>query len=212
MVAVLTIVLLALLPTVGGRATAQPGPPLSGASDVLDWLTTSCPGQGSTAPAGGQYLDGKVDVCVQVPDVPGGTHHLGWVGYRTQLVGRTTPTTLPSGSTGASPAIVLHATPKSVLPGQTVMLTGTLRRPQKINRDNYISFCWGGCPGGLEYDVLAHWASATSFSARITAPGAPWAQTAPDEVVSPVPGGYEVGVQCVELACKSGCRNFASTT
>jgi hypothetical protein len=86
------------------------------------------------------------------------------------------------------------------------MLTGTLRRPQKINKEPYISFCWGGCPGGLKYYVPAEWLSATTFSARVTAPDAPWAQTAPDRVVSPVAGDYDVGVQCVELikACGLG--------
>ena len=204
--AVATAVLLTLLAAVGGQANAQPEPFPSGVSDVLDWQTTPCPGAASQGPVGGQYLDGRVDVCVQVPDVPGGTYHLAWVGYLSQLVGRTTPTVLPTGSTGASPAILLSATPRSVLPGQTVTLTGTLRRPQKINRDAYISLCWGGCPGGLKYYVPAEWLSATTFSARITAPDAPWAQTAPDQVVSPVAGDYEVGVQCVELikACGLG--------
>lgn len=204
--AVATAVLLTLLAAVGGQANAQPEPFPSGVSDVLDRQTTPSPGAASQGPVGGQYLDGRVDVCVQVPDVPGGTYHLAWVGYLSQLVGRTTPTVLPTGSTGASPAILLSATPRSVLPGQTVTLTGTLRRPQKINRDAYISLCWGGCPGGLKYYVPADWLSASTFSARITAPDAPWAQTAPDQVVSPVAGDYEVGVQCVELikACGLG--------
>ena len=204
--AVATVVLLALLAVVDGQATAQPQPPRSGVSDVLDWQSTPCPGAAPQAATGGQYLDGRVDVCVQVPDVPGGTYHLAWVGYLSQLVGRTTAAAVPTGSTGASPAILLSATPRSVLPGQTVTLTGTLRRPQKINKDAYVSFCWGGCPGGLKYYVPADWLSASTFSARITAPDAPWAQTAPDQVVSPVAGDYEVGVQCVELirACGLG--------
>ena len=115
--AVATAVLLTLLAAVGGQANAQPEPFPSGVSDVLDWQTTPCPGAASQGPMGGQYLDGRVDVCVQVPDVPGGTYHLAWVGYLSQLVGRTTPTVLPTGSTGASPAILLSATPRSVLPG-----------------------------------------------------------------------------------------------
>ena len=198
------VVLFGLSPVVaGGLAKAQPATASSGVSDVLDWQSTPCPGAASQASVGGQYLDGRVDICVQVPDVPGGTYHLAWVGYLSQLVGSTV---LPTGSTGASPAILLSATPRSVRPGQTVTLTGTLRRAQKINRDAYISFCWGGCPGGLKYYVAADWLSATTFSARITAPDAPWVQTAPDRVASPVAGEYAVGVQCVEpvKACGLG--------
>ncbi len=204
--AVATAVLLTLLVAVGGPATAQPGPAPSGVSDVLDWQSTPCPEAASQGPTGGSYLDGRVDVCVLAPDVPGGTYHLAWVSDLSQLVGSTTPTVLPTGSTGASPAILLRATPSSVRPGQTVILTGTLRRPQKITRAAYISFCWGGCPGGLKYYLPAEWHSPTTFSALITAPDAPWVQTFPDRVVSPVAGDYDVGVQCVELikACGLG--------
>jgi hypothetical protein len=87
-----------------------------------------------------------------------------------------------------------------------------LRRPQKINKDAYISFCWGGCPGGLKYYVPADWLSASKFMARITAPDAPWVQTAPDRVVSPIAGGYDVGVQCVEpiRACSLGSAEGAA--
>jgi hypothetical protein len=203
-VALATFVLLPLSPVVGGQAKALPEPPPSGVSDVLDWQATSCPGPTSQVPTGGQFLDGRVDLCVQVPDVPGGTYHLAWTSYLTRLTGRTTPTTLPTPSAGASPAISLAASPVSVLPGGALTLTGRLKRPQKLNRDPFVDLCWDGCPGGLAYDVPAHWLSPTSFSARITAPDAPWAETGPDRVVSPVAGNYEVGVRCVELMKSCG--------
>lgn len=204
LVAAAASVLLWLLPT-AGNAKAQSDRPPTGASDSLDWQATSCPGQTSPSP-GGQYPDGRVVVCVRVPDVPGGTYHLAWTGYLSQLLGKTTPTTLPAASGGASPAVLLSATPRSVTPGQRVTLTGTLRRPQRVNESPLVSFCWGGCPGGLHYSVPAQWLSAGTFRASITAPAAPWAETAPDRVSSPVPGDYVIGVQCVELtrACGLG--------
>ncbi|MHB1498167.1 MAG: hypothetical protein ACYCXN_09695 [Acidimicrobiales bacterium] len=115
LVAAAASVLLWLLPT-AGNAKAQSDRPPTGASDSLDWQATSCPGQTSPSP-GGQYPDGRVVVCVRVPDVPGGTYHLAWTGYLSQLLGKTTPTTLPAASGGASPAVLLSATPRSVTPG-----------------------------------------------------------------------------------------------
>lgn len=143
-------------------------------------------------------------MCVQVPDVPGGTYHLAAVADLTQLVGKITPTTVANGSTGASPAVSLTVLPSSVAPGQTVTVTGTLRRAYKVKQGS-VSFCWGGCPGGLRYDgVAVAWRSATTFTAHITIPDAPWAQTGPDQVVSPLRGDYELGVQCVELIARCG--------
>jgi hypothetical protein len=176
----------------------------SGASDVLTWGAALCPGQVPGPAPEVQSTDGKVDVCIQVPDVPGGTYHLAVVDYLTRLLGRTTPTTVPNGSTGASPAVSLSVAPGSVAPGQTVTVTGTLRRAYKVKASS-VSLCWGGCPGGLRYDgVAVDWRSATTFVTRITVPDAPWAQTGPDELVSPVTGDYELGVQCVELVHECG--------
>lgn len=186
-------------------ATGQPSVTSpSGASDLLTWDVIACPGQAPGTSPGGQSDDGKLDVCAQVPDVPGGTYHLADVAYLSELVGKTTPTTIANGSTGASPAVSLAVLPSSVVPGQTVTVTGTLRRAYKVKQGS-VAFCWGGCPGGLRYDgVAVTWRSATTFTAHITIPDAPWAQTGPDEVVSPLRGAYELGVQCVELIARCG--------
>ena len=199
------VFVLLAMPPAASRAPAQPSlVASSGASDVLTWGAALCPGQVPGAVPTVQSVDGKVDVCVQVPDVPGGTYHLAAVDYLTQLLGRTAPTTVPNGSTGASPAVSLSVVPSSVDPGQTVTVTGTLRRAYKV-RSTSVAFCWAGCPGGLRYDgVAVDWRSPTTFAARITVPDAPWAQTGPDEVVSPVTGDYELGVQCVELVHECG--------
>ena len=203
----LVAVSLALLamPLATGQAVGQPAVmPPAGASYALTWQGALCPGERAGPASPAQSIDGKVDLCLYVPDVPGGTYHLAVVDYFTQLAGTTAPTTVPNGSSGASPAVSLSVEPGPVEPGQAITVTGVLRRPYK-DRQDLVSFCWGGCPGGLLYGLVAvDWRSPTTFVAHLRVPAAPWAQTGPDEIVSPVAGVYDLGVQCVLLVPRCG--------
>ncbi|MDA8303080.1 MAG: hypothetical protein M0005_16430 [Actinomycetota bacterium] len=203
----LVAVSLALLamPLATGQAVGQPAVmPPAGASYALTWQGALCPGERAGPASPAQSIDGKVDLCLYVPDVPGGTYHLAVVDYFTRLAGTTAPTTVPNGSSGASPAVSLSVEPGPVEPGQAITVTGVLRRPYK-DRQDLVSFCWGGCPGGLLYGLVAvDWRSPTTFVAHLRVPAAPWAQTGPDEIVSPVAGVYDLGVQCVLLVPRCG--------
>ncbi|MGC8627160.1 MAG: hypothetical protein ACP5VR_06300 [Acidimicrobiales bacterium] len=100
-----------------GVAAAQPpAVPVPRASYTLNWQVVGCPSQHGRTAGGQQSVDGKVDVCLEVPDVPGGTYHLSVVDYLVQSAGKFTRATHPAASHAASPAVSLRAEPSSVQP------------------------------------------------------------------------------------------------
>lgn len=199
--------MIACLPALALAPAEAPAPaPKTGASDELTWQRVPCPGQRPGPVPYPLGIDGRLDMCLQVPAVPGGTYHLSAVNFVSNWLGRTPPSTVPNGSTGAAPAVALTASPTSVRPGQLMTVTGTLRRPYRAESGHVVSFCWGGCPGGLEYPAPVQWRSPVTFVAHLRAPDAPWVQVAPDKVVSPVAGNYLLGVHCVLQSPKCGLR------
>ena len=180
------------LPAVRAASSSVP----AAASNEAPWLSVACPGMPRTASPGTQAMDGKIKVCVQVPEVPGGEYHL----FLRDIVEvevphpqeAPEPRRVPGG-----PPVSLRAVPLDAVPGQVVTLTGTVAAPL-ARRPEFANFCWDGCPHGLRYfGVALRWRSARTFSAQVTLPSAPWLQTGTDKVVSPLPGAYPLGVQCL---------------
>jgi hypothetical protein len=181
---------------------ATPAPASTGASDQMQWLSTTCPVSNHIAPVF-QAMDGRLEACLRVADVPAGTYHMYLQDFVTGPAPGT-PTTVGTGD-NVSPVVRLVVRPAAARPGQTVTVTGTLAKDYQ-SKQSFLDFCWASCPGGLQYSgVQATWRAGTTFVARLVLPAAPWLEGG-HKIVSPVAGKYELGVQCVIQA--RGCAGL----
>jgi hypothetical protein len=187
------LAVLALVSVLLPLAVASPALAGTGASDQMEWLSTTCPVPNDIAPVF-QAMDGRLESCLRVADVPAGTYHIYLQDFVTGPVS-STPTTVGTGD-NVSPAVRLVVRPAAARPGQTVTVTGTVAKDYQ-SKQSFLDFCWGGCPGGLQYSgVQATWRTGTTFVAKLVLPAAPWLEAA-HKIASPVAGKYELGVQCV---------------
>jgi hypothetical protein len=196
------LTVLALVSVLLPLAVASPARAGTGASDQTEWLSTTCPVPNDVAPVF-QAMDGRIEGCLRVADVPAGTYHI----YLQDFVTGSAPSTPTTVGTGdhVSPLVRLAVRPAAVRPGQTVTVTGNLAKDYQ-SKQSFLDFCWGGCPGGLRYSgVQAAWRSGTTFVAKVVVPAAPWLE-AGHKIVSPVAGKYELGVQCVVQS--RGCADL----
>lgn len=197
---------LAVLAVVSGLlpgAVAAPALAGTGASDQTEWLSTTCPAPNDIAPVF-QAMDGRIEACVRVSDVPAGTYHMYLQDFMTGPA-PSSPTTVGTGGY-VSPVVRLVVTPAAARPGQTVTVTGTVAKDYQ-SKQSLLDFCWAGCPGGLEYSgVQVTWRTGTAFVAQLVLPAAPWLEPG-HRIVSPAAGRYELGVQCVVQ--RRGCAELA---
>ena len=183
-------------------AVASPALAGTGASDQMEWLSTTCPVPNEIAPVF-QAMDGRVEACLRVADVPTGTYHIYLQDFVTGAA-PSTPTTVGTGDP-VSPVVRLVVSPATARPGQTVTVRGTLAKDYQ-SKESFLDFCWGRCPGGLQYQgVQVTWRTGTTFVAKLVLPAAPWLEEG-HKIVSPVAGKYELGVQCVVQSRGCGDR------
>lgn len=171
------------------------------AAVTVPWSGANCPELAGSSSLEGdiaQSMDGSLTGCLRVPVVPAGVYY---VSLQDVLQGTTAP---PGPTTSvaapAEPPVALSVSPVQAAPGETVRLMGKLASPL-APRPGYGTFCWDGCSGGLVYDgVQLAWLSATTFSAQLTLPDAPWVEqrTAGEPtLVSPVAGTYPLALKCL---------------
>ena len=180
---------------------------------AVTWAPATCPALVGTSALQedlAQSMDGRVTGCLRVPVVPASTYYVALQDVLNGNAGRTKIPT--SGETTSvpppvvGPRVALSVSPRAAAPGESVKMTGVLATPLS-QRPEYANFCWDGCSNGLVYSgVQLSWSSASTFSAQLVLPAAPWVESSSSgaiKLMSPLAGNYLVGVECLEMP--KGC-------
>jgi hypothetical protein len=196
-----------------GLVLAACGTPLTGTATIREDSTTIATAAPLPSSLCGsdegdnvrQSWNGDFTACIRTPNLKGTSFIVALdADLFNTLPSRTTPTTKPPNATPKVKVISFTLSQTSVVPGETVVVTGKVSKP--LSQDRPLpTLCWDGCHALQEEGVPIRWSTPTSFRMNLKVPSTAWIVSGRDSVaVHPLRSGtYDVGILC--LTSTFGC-------